>query len=134
VRRRSLQAGPWSTAARLVVRADRGPAAPAKADVTMSHESIYRFIYAQVRRTNDGAWRHYLPKGRSRRSAPNRRRHSDLIKGRVSIDRRPPGVDERGTFDTGKPTYGVRRPRPGRTSANPASSSPAASSARPRSR
>ena len=33
------------------------------AATTISHESIYRFIYAQIRRTNDGAWRHYLPKG-----------------------------------------------------------------------
>ena len=24
----------------------------------ISHESIYRFIYAQIRRTNDGSWRH----------------------------------------------------------------------------
>ncbi|MBC7666976.1 MAG: hypothetical protein H7236_00660, partial [Gemmatimonadaceae bacterium] len=28
----------------------------------MSHESIYRFIYAQMRRTNDGSWRKYLPR------------------------------------------------------------------------
>jgi IS30 family transposase len=71
-----------------------------KAATTISHESIYRFIYAQVRRTNDGAWRHYLPKGRSKRRAPGRRRRSsdDLIKGRVSIDRRPHGVDGRRTF------------------------------------
>ena len=71
-----------------------------KAVATISHESIYRFIYAQVRRTNDGAWRHYLPKGRYKRRAPGRRKRSadDLIKGRVSIDRRPQGVDGRRTF------------------------------------
>ncbi len=70
------------------------------AATTISHESIYRFIYAQVRRTNDGAWRHYLPKGRSRRRPPGRRRRSsdDLIKRRISIDRRPPAVDRRSTF------------------------------------
>src|SRR6266481_3770190 len=32
-----------------------------KEPITVSHETIYRFIYAQIRRTNDGAWRHYLP-------------------------------------------------------------------------
>ena len=64
------------------------------AATTISHESIYRFIYAQVRRTNDGAWRHYLPKGRSKRRAPANRRRScdDLIKRRVSIDLRPQAV------------------------------------------
>src|SRR5215469_2283309 len=32
-----------------------------KAATSISHESIYRFIYAQIRRTNDGAWRHFFP-------------------------------------------------------------------------
>jgi transposase, IS30 family len=70
------------------------------AAITISHESIYRFIYAQVRRTNDGAWRHYLPKGRSKRRAPGNRRRScdDLIKRRVSIDLRPQAVEHRTTF------------------------------------
>jgi len=70
------------------------------AATTISHESIYRFIYAQVRRTNDGAWRHYLPKGRSKRRAPGNRRRScdDLIKRRVSIDLRPQAVEHRTTF------------------------------------
>ena len=70
------------------------------AATTISHESIYRFIYAQVRRTNDGAWRHYLPKGRSKRRAPANRRRScdDLIKRRVSIDLRPQAVEHRTTF------------------------------------
>jgi len=71
-----------------------------KAATTISHESIYRFIYAQVRRTNDGAWRRYLPRGRYKRRPPGRRRRSvdDLIKGRVSIDSRPHTVDRRSTF------------------------------------
>jgi IS30 family transposase len=70
------------------------------AATTISHESIYRFIYAQVRRTNNGAWRHYLPTGRSRRRPPGRRRRSsdDLIKHRVSIDARPPAVEPRTNF------------------------------------
>lgn len=33
----------------------------------ISHESIYRFIYAQARRTNDGSWRQYLPRAKARR-------------------------------------------------------------------
>jgi IS30 family transposase len=33
----------------------------------ISHETIYRFIYAQIRRTNDGAWRHYLPRAKAKR-------------------------------------------------------------------
>jgi IS30 family transposase len=31
----------------------------------ISYESIYRFIYAQIRRTNDGAWRLYLPRAKA---------------------------------------------------------------------
>jgi IS30 family transposase len=71
-----------------------------KATTTISHESIYRFIYAQIRRTNEGAWRHYLPKAKYRRGRRARRRRSvdDLIKGRVSIDLRPPEVDRRDSF------------------------------------
>jgi transposase, IS30 family len=70
------------------------------AATTVSHESIYRFIYAQVRRTNDGAWRHYLPKARYKRRSRGRLKRSvdTLIKGRVSIDLRPPDVDARTTF------------------------------------
>ena len=66
---------------------------------TVSHESIYRFIYAQIRRTNDGAWRNYLPKRKHRRGRHGRK-HSvdDLIKGRVSIALRPHGVETRRTF------------------------------------
>ncbi len=33
----------------------------------ISHESIYRFIYAQMRRTTDGSWRHYLPQAKGSR-------------------------------------------------------------------
>jgi len=33
----------------------------------ISHESIYRFIYAQLRRTNDRRWRHYLPRAKYKR-------------------------------------------------------------------
>jgi IS30 family transposase len=70
-----------------------------QAAVRISHESIYRFIYAQIRRTNDGAWRNYLPRRKYRRGRRRRERSADdLIKGRVSIALRPPAVDARRTF------------------------------------
>jgi IS30 family transposase len=71
-----------------------------RAAVTVSHESIYRFIYAQIRRTNDGAWRNYLPRRKHKRGRHGRRKRSadDLIKGRVSIALRPQAVDSRRTF------------------------------------
>ena len=71
-----------------------------KAARTISHESIYRFIYAQIRRTNDGSWRHYLPRAkhkRGRRPRPNRS-SADCIKGRVSIASRPAEVARRESF------------------------------------
>ena len=34
---------------------------------TIGVETIYRFIYAQIRRHNDHSWRHYLPRGKARR-------------------------------------------------------------------
>jgi len=74
--------------------------ARSKAATRISHESIYRFIYDQIRRTNDGSWRHYLPKAkykRGRRHRPNRSPIS-LIKGRLSIALRPPEVELRDTF------------------------------------
>src|SRR5665213_1803703 len=36
-------------------------------------ETIYRFIYAQIKRTNDGRWRHYLPRARRRRGRRGRK-------------------------------------------------------------
>ena len=35
--------------------------------VVISHESIYRFIYGQLSRTQDHSWRHYLPRAKSKR-------------------------------------------------------------------
>ena len=68
-----------------------------EAGPVISHESIYRFIYAQARRTNDGAWRLYLPQARLKRGRRRRRDRSaaDLIKGRVSIAQRPKFVQHR---------------------------------------
>ena len=33
----------------------------------ISHETIYRFVYAQLKRTNDTAWRLYLPRAKIKR-------------------------------------------------------------------
>jgi transposase, IS30 family len=71
-----------------------------KTRARISYESIYRFIYAQIRRTNDGSWRLYLPRAklkRGRRRRPDRSADS-LIKGRVSIALRPAEVELRNTF------------------------------------
>jgi IS30 family transposase len=71
-----------------------------KAAARISHESIYRFIYDQIRRTNDGSWRHYLPRAKGKRGRRHRPSRSpvSLIKGRVSIALRPPEVRRRRTF------------------------------------
>jgi transposase, IS30 family len=70
-----------------------------KARTRISHESIYRFIYAQIRRTNDGSWRHYLPRAKYKRGRRRSGRSADsLIKGRVSIALRPAEVKRRRTF------------------------------------
>ena len=40
----------------------------------ISHETIYRFIYAQLARKKDYTWRQYLPLGKSKRGRRSRRR------------------------------------------------------------
>ena len=49
---------PEQVAGRLAREADRR---------VISHESIYRFIYAQLACTKDYLWRHYLPRTKSKR-------------------------------------------------------------------
>lgn len=62
----------------------------------ISHESIYRFIHAQIRRTNDGAWRHYLPRARAKRGRFARSRLPlNTIVDRVSVRERPSRVERR---------------------------------------
>src|SRR6185437_16448732 len=63
----------------------------------ISHETIYRFIAAQIARTKDYAWRRYLPRGKSKRGYRGRRGGSSAehIKNRVPIALRPPGVADR---------------------------------------
>lgn len=63
----------------------------------ISYESIYRFIYAQIARTKDYDWRHYLPRGKSRRGFRGRKGGSSarLIEGRVPIAERPTEAADR---------------------------------------
>lgn len=63
----------------------------------ISHESIYRFIDAQIRRTKNYAWRHYLPRAKSKRGFRGRKGGSSarLIPGRVSVHERPACVAHR---------------------------------------
>lgn len=63
----------------------------------ISHETIYRFIAAQIARTNDYSWRFYLPRAKSKRGCRGRRGGSpvDHIRDRVSIEQRPAEASDR---------------------------------------
>lgn len=65
----------------------------------ISYESIYRFIYSQIKRTKDYKWRHYLPRSKSKRGLRSRRGGSSVsfIKHRVSIHERPKYISNRST-------------------------------------
>ena len=68
-----------------------GRLAREQGESVISYESIYRFIYAQIRRTNDFAWRRYLPRGKFKRGLRGRKGGSSAlhIKHRTSLDNRP---------------------------------------------
>ena len=57
----------------------------------ISHESIYRFIAAQIARTKDYRWRLYLPRAKSKRGFRGRKGGSSAqhIKDRIPIHQRP---------------------------------------------
>ena len=67
----------------------------------ISHETIYRFIYAQMARKKDYTWRHYLPRGKSKRGWRGRKggsparliplRRPLLERPEQALDRRQPG-------------------------------------------
>jgi IS30 family transposase len=63
----------------------------------ISHETIYRFIDAQIIRHNDYSWRHYLPRGKSKRGVHGHKGGSSVsfIQDRVSIAQRPPEAESR---------------------------------------
>lgn len=62
----------------------------------ISYESIYRFIYAQIKRTKDYSWRHLLPRAKSKRGYRGRKGGPAhlTIKERFSIHERPPHTRE----------------------------------------
>jgi len=60
----------------------------------ISHETIYRFVYAQLKRTNDRRWRFYLPRAKYKRGWRTKGgwpRYTD----RPSIHARPDGIEGR---------------------------------------
>ncbi|MBC8035912.1 MAG: IS30 family transposase [Rhizobiales bacterium] len=63
----------------------------------ISHESIYRFIYAQIKRTNDFSWRRLLPRAKAKRGFRGRKGGSpaSFIQGRVPIELRPAEAQDR---------------------------------------
>jgi transposase, IS30 family len=63
----------------------------------ISYESIYRFIDAQIRRTKDYRWRHYLPCAKSKRGFRGRKGYNPVehLQQRVSIDERPAHISTR---------------------------------------
>ncbi len=64
----------------------------------VSHETIYRFIHAQIARTKNYAWRHYLPRGKAKRGYRGRKGGSSAVHivGRVPIAERPAQFADRG--------------------------------------
>jgi len=63
----------------------------------VSHETIYRFIYAQITRHNDFSWRNYLPRAKAYRGWRGRKGGSpaNFIQRRVSIADRPADISSR---------------------------------------
>ena len=60
-------------------------------------ETIYRFIYAQIRRDKDYSWRHYLPRAKSRRGWRGKGGGSSVLHmaHRVPLGERPAEVADR---------------------------------------
>lgn len=63
----------------------------------VSHETIYRFIYAQITRHNDYSWRNYLPRAKAKRGFRGHKGGSpaNFIQQRVSIADRPASINSR---------------------------------------
>ena len=60
----------------------------------ISHETIYRFVHAQLKRTNDRRWRHYLPRAKYKRGWRTKGGWPRLT-GRRSIHDRPDAIATR---------------------------------------
>ena len=86
--RLSSGCSPEQVAGRLALEAGRR---------VISHESIYRFVHAQMKRTNDVAWRRYLPRGKLRRGWRNKGGGAPRFAEHRSIHDRPPDVAARAT-------------------------------------
>ncbi|MDG2514331.1 hypothetical protein P7B04_16685 [Sphingobium yanoikuyae] len=65
----------------------------------VSHERIYRFVYAQIQRTQDFSWRLYLARGKSKRGWRRKPGGSpaNFITGRKPLCERPGEADDRCT-------------------------------------
>ena len=65
----------------------------------ISHESIYRFIYGQLVRKKGYSWRHYLPRGKSKRGWRGRKGRSpaSFIHLRRPLAERPQSAQDRRT-------------------------------------
>jgi transposase, IS30 family len=65
----------------------------------ISHETIYRFIYAQIARTKDYSWRRYLPRAKSKRGwrGPRGGSSASFIEGRIPLAQRPAEAGDRQT-------------------------------------
>ena len=76
-----------------------GRLAHEQAKPSVSHETIYRFIYAQIARTKDYSWRRYLPRAKSKRGCRGRRGASpaSFIEGRTPIAESPAEANDRQT-------------------------------------
>ena len=55
----------------------------------ISHETIYRFIHAQLKRTGDGGWRRYLTRGKLKRGWINKGGGAPRFAERRSVHERP---------------------------------------------
>jgi IS30 family transposase len=68
-----------------------------KGERIVSHETIYRFIYAQIARHNDFSWRLYLPRAKAKRGFRGKKGGSSAkyIQKRLSIALRPPEASTR---------------------------------------
>ncbi len=61
----------------------------------ISHETIYRFVHAQMKRTNDVSWRRYLLRGRLKRGWRNKGGGAPRFTDRRSIHDRPAEAADR---------------------------------------
>ncbi len=66
----------------------------------IAHESLYRFVYAEIARTKDYSWRRCLPRAKAKRGFRGRRGGSPAthIAHRVPLSQRPPAAADRATF------------------------------------